>query len=136
MGCFLIVDGIGIRSPPRSYLFHYLFIISRRVVGPWTGNIATSVCPSVRPFGNIEKCPFTYWLIGRWFLQIVDRDSGNLYPIYPLFPVLIFYLKCGGGWGGGGAVFLAFYAISNIYLCFCFLLDAISNIFRFFLGKY
>ena len=47
-----------------------------------------------------EKCPFTYWLNGRWFLQIVDignfsmkltgrwfaqivdRDSGNLYPIY------------------------------------------------------
>ena len=54
--------------------------------------------------GNIVKCPFTYsyWLNGRWFLQIVDihvgnfnmkltgrwfpqivdRDSGNLYPIY------------------------------------------------------
>ena len=52
--------------------------------------------------GNIEKCPFTYCLNGRWFLQIVDihvgnfnmkltgrwfpqivdRDSGNLYPIY------------------------------------------------------
>ena len=46
---------------------------------------------------NIEKCPFTYWLNGRWFLQIVDRDSG-------------------GGLGGGGGVilFLAFYAISNI----------------------
>ena len=28
-----------------------------------------------------EKCPFTYWLIGRWFLQIVERDSWNLYPI-------------------------------------------------------
>ena len=27
----------------------------------------------------IEKCPFTYWLNGRWFLQIVDRDSGNLW---------------------------------------------------------
>ena len=26
------------------------------------------------------------WLNGRWFLQIVDRGSGNLYPIYPLFP--------------------------------------------------
>ena len=30
---------------------------------------------------NIEKCPFTYWLNGRWFLQIVDGDSYNLYPI-------------------------------------------------------
>ena len=27
---------------------------------------------------NIEKCPFTYWLNGRWFLQIVERDSWNL----------------------------------------------------------
>ena len=49
-------------------------------------------------FGNIEKCPFTYWLNGRWSLQIVHIgnfnmklngrwfpqivDSGNLYPIY------------------------------------------------------
>ena len=30
--------------------------------------------------GNIEKCPFTYWLNGGGGL--VDRDSGNLYPIY------------------------------------------------------
>ena len=53
--------------------------------------------------GNIEKCPlhllvkwgrwflqiiyihvgnFNMKLTGRWFPQIVDRDSGNLYPIY------------------------------------------------------
>ena len=25
-------------------------------------------------------------LNGRWFPQIVDRDSGNLYPIYSPFP--------------------------------------------------
>ena len=25
-------------------------------------------------FLNIEKCPFTYWLNGRWFLQIVERE--------------------------------------------------------------
>ena len=36
---------------------------------------------------NIEKCPFTYWLNGRWFLQIVDRDSGNF-----------------SGGGGGGEI--------------------------------
>ena len=29
-------------------------------------------------------------LNGRWFPQIVDQDSGNLYPIYPPFP-------CSGG---------------------------------------
>ena len=46
---------------------------------------------------NIEKCPFTYWLNGRWFLQIVDGDSWNLYPLYPLFPDFVSHM-----WGGGG----------------------------------
>ena len=48
----------------------------------------------------MENCPYTYWLNGRWFLQIVDLgnfnmklsgrwfphivDSGNLYPKYIL----------------------------------------------------
>ena len=47
----------------------------------------------------------------RWFLQIVDRDSGNLYPIYPLFPCSDFVsqmLGWFGGGGGGGNVFLHF----------------------------
>ena len=48
---------------------------------------------------NIEKCPFTYWLNGRWFLQVVDRDSWNLYPLYPLFPCSDFVSQM---WGGGG----------------------------------
>ena len=66
---------------------------------------------------NIEKCPFTYWLNGRWFLQIVDRDSWNLYPLYPLlvFPLLWFCISnLGVVWGGGGVMFLTVYAISNI----------------------
>ena len=50
-----------------------------------------------------------YWLNGRWFLQIVDRDNWNL---YPLFPCSDFVSQM---WGGGGCnVFLTFYAISNI----------------------
>ena len=53
---------------------------------------------------NIEKCPFTYWLNGRWFLQIVDRDSWNLYPLYPLFPCSDFVSQMWGGLGGGGGV--------------------------------
>ena len=53
--------------------------------------------------GNIEKCPFTYWFNTRWFLQIVDRDSGNLYPIYPLFPYSDLLSQM---WGGGGGVML------------------------------
>ena len=51
---------------------------------------------------NIEKCPFTYWLNGRWFLQIVDRDSWNLYPLYPLFPCSDFVSQMWGWFGGGG----------------------------------
>ena len=64
-------------------------------------------------FGNIEKCPFTYWLNGRWFLQMVDRDfqhevnwkvvspdsredSGNLYPIYHPFPCSDFWSQAWG----------------------------------------
>ena len=67
---------------------------------------------------KIEKCPFTYWLNGRWFLQIVDGDSWNLYPLYPLFPCSDFVSQMWGGLGGGGGgcnVFLTFYAISNIF---------------------
>ena len=64
---------------------------------------------------NIEKCPFTYWLNGRWFLQIVERDSWNLYPLYPLFPCSDFVSQMWGWFGGGGCnVFLTFYAISSI----------------------
>ena len=63
---------------------------------------------------NIEKCPFTYWLNGRWFRQIVDGDSWNLYPLYPLFPCSDFVSQMWGGLGGGCNVFLTFYAISNI----------------------
>ena len=29
-------------------------------------------------FGNIEKCPLTCWLNGRWFLQIVDIGNFNM----------------------------------------------------------
>ena len=53
---------------------------------------------------NIEKCPFTYWLNGRWLLQIVDRDSWNLYPLYPLFPCSDFESQMWGWLGGGGGV--------------------------------
>ena len=53
-------------------------------------------------FGNIEKCPFTYWLNGRWFLQIVDRDSGN--PIFLISNMSNVGVVAGGG--GGGIFFL------------------------------
>ena len=43
----------------------------------------------------------TYWLNGRWFLQIVERDSWNL---YPLFPCSDFVSQMWGWFGGGGGV--------------------------------
>ena len=36
-------------------------------------------------------------LNGRWFPQIVDTDSGNLYPIYHPFPSSSLDPKRGGG---------------------------------------
>ena len=60
---------------------------------------------------NIEKCPFTYWLNGRWFLKIVDRDSGNLYPIYILYSLVLIYFFISNVevvWGGGVLFFLHF----------------------------
>ena len=53
---------------------------------------------------NIEKCPFTYWLNGRWFNTPNSREGTvGIYIHYILYSlVLILYLKCGGGLGGGG----------------------------------
>ena len=65
--------------------------------------------------GNIEKCPFTYWLNGRWFLQIVDignfnmklngrwfpqivdRDSGNLYQYIYIYKIVVLASEPVGG---------------------------------------
>ena len=70
-------------------------------------------------FNIKKKKPFTYWLNGRWFLQIVERDSWNLYPLYPLFPCSDFvsHLKCGGGLGGGGGVmFFSHFMLNQHFL--------------------
>ena len=44
---------------------------------------------------------FNMKLNGRWFPQIVERDSGNLYPIYLFFIPLFWFLMTRGGGGGG-----------------------------------
>ena len=56
-------------------------------------------------------------LLVKW--EVVSpnsRGTVSIYIHYILYSlVLIVYLKCGGGLGGGGCnVFLTFYAISNI----------------------
>ena len=45
--------------------------------------------------------------MGGWFLQIVDRDSWNLYPLYPLFPFSDFVTQMWGWFGGGGIMFFS-----------------------------
>ena len=68
----------------------------------------------------IEKFPFTYWLNGRWFLQIVGREfehavkwkvvssdsrlgqwESTVYPIYPPFHCSDILSQRWGGGGGG-----------------------------------
>ena len=68
---------------------------------------------------NIEKCPFTYWLNGRWFLQILDRDSWNLCPLYPLFPCSDFVSQMWGWFffgGGGGVMFFSHCMLFTTFL--------------------
>ena len=64
----------------------------------------------------IEKCPFTYWLNGRWYLQIVDGDSWNLYRLYPLFPCSDFVSQMWGGLGGGGVMFFSHFMLFPTFL--------------------
>ena len=77
------------------------------------------------------KFPFTYWLNGRWLLQIVDRDSWDLYPLYPLFPCSDFVSqKWGSQWFGGGGVSVMFF--SHFMLFTTFLGKKILGIHNFF----
>ena len=55
--------------------FHAISNISRKKnLGIQTNYFSFNVFVFFLYAGNIEKCPFTYsyWLNGRWFLQIVD----------------------------------------------------------------
>ena len=60
---------------------------------------------------SIENCPFTYWLKGRWFLQIVDREFEHgvkwkvvspdtpvgIYILYILHSLVLIFEPKGGG---------------------------------------
>ena len=54
-----------------------------KLTGRWFPQIVDRDSGNLYPIcffyaGNIEKCPFTYWLNGRWFLQIVDIGNFNM----------------------------------------------------------
>ena len=55
-------------------------------------------------------------LYGRWFPQIVDRDSGNLYPIYPLFTCSDIFDPKGGE--GGCQLFFSHFRFSSRFVLF------------------
>ena len=87
-------------------------------------------------FLNIEKCPFTYWLNGRWFLQIIysevkwkvvspDSRYGQWESISNIFLhslVLIFDPKYGGWCGGAKKTFLVEKLLSHFMLSSRFML--------------
>ena len=52
-------------------------------------------------------------LNGKWFLQIVERDSWNLYPLYPLFPCSDFVSQSGGG---GEVLFFSHFMLYPTFL--------------------
>ena len=69
-GCNVFLTFYAISNISRKKFWEYKPIIS---------HLMFSSCFFLYA-GNIEKCPFTYsyWLNGRWFLQIVDIHVGNL----------------------------------------------------------
>ena len=103
----------------ESLLEHFIFthFLGGGPPNPPSGNVATHKYShhqiSNPPFTNpiythaIRPSRLVYWLNGRWFLQIpvVDRDSWNLYPLYPLFPCSDFVSQM---WGGGVMFFSHF----------------------------
>ena len=91
-----------------------LFPTLKKKLNPGEGGGGFMLFSTLKKY--IEKCPFTYWLNGRWFLQIVERDSWHLYPLYSLFPCSDFVSQIWGWFGGGGGcnVFLTFYVIRHV----------------------
>ena len=60
-----------------------------------------------------------YMNVGRWFLQIVDMDSRNLYTIYlfPLFPCYDFLSQmCGWFFYWGGVMFFLHFMLFPPFL--------------------
>ena len=64
-------------------------------------------------------------LNGRWFPQIVDRDSGNLYPIHILHSLVLILISVGGGVG----VYLVKFA--NLIYSYYFLFQGAADCILF-----
>ena len=98
-------------------------------------------------FWKIEKCPFSSCMFhfsfshcspshtgyGKWFPQIVD-DSGNLYPMYPLFP-------CSDFWGGGGYIWCEWGRVVNFleklffFISFWIVIGCLNFLWNIFFRK-
>ena len=110
---------IGVKKNPGGGggVEKQFFLISRFMLfSTLEKNIETppSVRLSVRP--SVRPSRLVYWLNGRWFLQIVDRDSWNLYPLYPLFPCSDFVSQLWGWFGGGDVMFFSHFMLFPTFL--------------------
>ena len=79
-----------------------------------------------------EQSSFNMKLTGRWFPQIVDRDSGNLYPIYIKQKIVVLASEPVGGRSRASDLAL-FLLRSHIFLLFSYFY--IMNIPFFVMGQ-
>ena len=84
----------------RFFLEKHL-ILSHFISGFMLFSTITFFCVEI-----LKSAPSLTGLNGRWFLQIVDRDSGNLYPLFSYSDLLS--QMWGVGVGVGGNIFLHF----------------------------
>ena len=92
-----IREGVGV------WIFFFFFFFRKPILSYFTFYAIFNIKKN-----NIEKCPFTYWLNGRWFLQIVEKKNP----------------------GGGGWIFF-FFRKQILYFTFY----AIFNIKKKYIGK-
>ena len=101
-----------VRHAPTGMLYGFVRII---LIFLFIFSSAAKVSGRFITFERQGGSRLVYWLNGRWFLQIpvVDRDSWNLYPLYPLFPCSDFVSQM---WGGGGVMFFSHFMLFPTFL--------------------
>ena len=92
-------------------------LVDHCVMRNWDRILVRAVKGLISRAGMVSICPLLWQrdIKLQQTNQIVDRDSWNIYPLYPLFPCSDFVSQMWGWLGRWGCnVFLTFYAISNI----------------------
>ena len=96
------------------FFFQYFMFSLRFMLFPTLKKKLVSKKKSGREGGVEFFLEKQFFLISRFmlfstlkFLQIVERDSWNLYPLCPLFPCSDFLSQIWGWFGGGGVIFFS-----------------------------